>query len=133
MTHSAMSGTTRREGARAARPESVPAQKLYGLIEIDPAGTVLYTRFEGEGAAYYSARDCTGRDFYAEVAPFRNAVEFRQRLDDFRRGPQAAHSMDFTCEYADGPLAVRVLLARIRERSEYDVTKSILVHIRKAP
>jgi hypothetical protein len=40
--------------------------------------------------------------------------------------------MDFTCDYEDGPLLVRVLFARIRERSETDVTKSILVHIRRA-
>jgi hypothetical protein len=129
MTHDALrSGTACREGARGMRR----AQKLYGLIEIDLAGAVLYTRFEGEGAAFFSARDFTGRNFYTEVAPFRNVAEFQQRLDDFRRGTQAAHSMDFTCEYADGPLAVRVLLTRIRECSEHDVTKSILVHIRGA-
>jgi hypothetical protein len=132
MAHSAMNVTTRREGARATRPESAPEQKLYGLIEIDQTGTVLYTRFEGEGAAYFSARDCAGRNFYTEVAPFRNVDDFRLRLDTFRQGTLAAHSMDFTCDYADGPHAVRVLLARIRERSEYDVTKSILVHIRRA-
>ncbi|HEX6184972.1 MAG TPA: response regulator [Pyrinomonadaceae bacterium] len=111
---------------------SSAAQKLYGLIEIDQAGTVLYTRFEGEGADFFSARDFTGRNFYAEVAPFKNVAEFRQRLDDFKRGTHAAHSINFTCEYADGPLAVRVLLTRIRERTERDVTKSILVHIRGA-
>jgi hypothetical protein len=105
---------------------------MYGLVELDPAGTVLYTRFEGEGAAAFSARDVTGLNFYTQVAPFRNVGELRQRLDDFGRGTQAAYSMDFTCDYADGPLPVRVLLARIRERSQHDVTKSILVHFRRA-
>lgn len=112
-------------------PERAAARKMYGLIEIDPAGTVLYTRFEGEAATSFASLDPAGRNFYTEVAPFKNVGEFRQQLDDFSRGSQPAHSLDFTCHYDDGPLPVRVLLARIRERTERDVTKSILVHIRR--
>ena len=114
-----------------AGPEPAPAPKLYGLIEIDQAGTVLYTRFEGDGASAFAARDNAGRNFYTEVAPFKNVAEFQRRLEIFHGGSQPAHSMDFTCEYADGPLPVRVLLARIRECAERDVTKSILIHIRR--
>jgi hypothetical protein len=113
-------------------PEAARAQKLYGLVELDSAGTVLYSRFEGDDAAAFTARDATGRNFYTEVAPFLNAGEFRQRLETFRRGTHPAETMDFTCVYEDGPLPVRILLARIRERSEQDTTKSILVHIRRA-
>jgi hypothetical protein len=131
MELSGLSMNARRENSPAGRREA-PAQKLYGLVEIDHAGIVLYTRFEGEGAAYFSGRDFTGRNFYTELAPFRNVDEFRRQLDGFNKGTQPAHSMDFVCDYEDGPLTVRVLLARIRERAEQDVTKSILVHIRRA-
>jgi hypothetical protein len=58
--------------------------------------------------------------------------EFRQQLEAFNKGSLPALSMDFTCDYEDGPTAVRVLLARIRERADRDATKSILVHIRRA-
>ena len=113
--------------------ESAKMRKLFGLVEIDAAGTVLYTRIEPDGATQTGpAPDYTGQNFYTEVAPFRNVAEFRTRLDDFSRGSQPAHTIDFTCDYEDGPLLVRVLLARIRERSQADVTKSILVHIRRA-
>ena len=105
---------------------------LFGLVEIDAAGTVLYSRFEGDGAAGWPSPEVTGRNFYTEVASFQNVGEFREQLDSFSKGSQPARSMDFTCHYADGPLPVRVLLARIRERTQRDVTKSILVHIRKA-
>src|SRR5215212_9520890 len=105
--------------------EGVPVRKLFGLVELDSAGTVLYTRIEPDGTLHsVAAPDYTGRNFYTEVAPFRNVVEFRQLLDGFSRGSQPAHSMDFTCDYEDGPLLVRVLLARIRERSQTDATKS---------
>ena len=106
--------------------------KLFGFFELDAAGTVLYTRLEPDGnPTSGGAPDYAGRNFYTEVAPFRNVVEFRGQLDGFSRGSQPAHSMDFTCDYEDGPLLVRVLLARIREQSQADVTKSILVHIRR--
>ena len=108
--------------------------KFYGLMELDPAGTVLYSRVEpdGAGGAAAAAQDVTGRNFYTEVAPFANVAEFRRQLDVFSRGEQPASSIDFTCEYEDGPLPVRVLFARIRERAGGNATKSILVHIRKA-
>ena len=129
MIHSTSGGGVRRD-VTSNTLERGATRKMYGLIEIDTAGTVLYTRFEGGDAASFAALNITGRNFYTEVIPFNNVGEFRQRLDDFSRGSQAAHSMDFTCDYEDGPLPVRILLARIRERSQQDITKSVLVHIR---
>jgi hypothetical protein len=125
-------GTGRRGGAGSGN-DGARARKLFGLVELDPAGTVLYSRFEGDGAAPKGAAPSyAGLNFYTEVATFGNVGEFRNQLERFSRGSQPAHSMDFTCEYEDGPVYVRVLLARIRERSETDVTKSVLVHIRRA-
>lgn len=108
-------------------------KQFYGLLELDAAGTVLYSRMETDAEEELGRPpDLTGRNFYTEVAPFRNVGEFRSQLDSFSRGTQPAHSIHFTCDYDDGPVSVRVLMARIRERSQYDATKSILVHIRKA-
>jgi hypothetical protein len=122
-----------RSEAAGLDPGVVTTRKLFGLVELDSVGTVLYTRFEPDGPPLLAAApDYTGLNFYTEVAPFRNVVEFRQQLDSFNRGSQPAHSMDFTCDYEDGPLPVRVLFARIRERSQADATKSVLVHIRRA-
>src|SRR5215213_6464973 len=116
-----ISGKVRRKNPMVT-PARVSTQKLFGLVELDAVGTVLYTRFEGDGDAFPT--DFTGLNFYTEVAPFRNVGELRQELDSFSQGTQPAFSMDFTCDYDDGPLTVRILLARIRERSELDVTKS---------
>ena len=126
---------SRRREAQSTSPADLPGLKFYGLLELDAAGIVLYSRVEGDGrrAAAVRAPDATGRNFYTEVATFRNVGEFRRLLEAFSKGSQAASSADFVCDYEDGPLPVRILLARIRERMELDVTKSILVHIRKAP
>ncbi|HWS89915.1 MAG TPA: hypothetical protein VN282_23305 [Pyrinomonadaceae bacterium] len=121
-----------REGSGIGR-EAAPTRKLFGLVELDAAGTVLYARIEADGATPDGvAPDYTGRNFYTEVAPFSNVVELRDRLDRFSRGTQPALSFDFTCDYEDGPVRAKVLLARIRERSQSDETKSVLVHIRRA-
>ncbi len=106
--------------------------RLYGLFELDPAGTVLYSRLEPEGAPEGHGPDVTGRNFYEEVAPFGNVEEFRRRVVQFTQGGSPADSFRFDCQYDDSALPVRVLLARIRERSSNDRTKSVLVHIRKS-
>lgn len=111
--------------------EGATSRKLFGLAELDPEGTILYARFETDDARKGVAPNYTGLNFYTEVATFRNVVEFRNQLDNFRQRSQPAHTIDFTCDYEDGPLPVRILLARIRERTQADVTKSILVHIRR--
>ncbi|HEX8335981.1 MAG TPA: hypothetical protein VF621_04585 [Pyrinomonadaceae bacterium] len=133
MTQTATAGAGIRSDGVKARREGAAPRKFYGLVELDAAGTVLYVRFESDGAqSLAGAPDCAGLNFYAQVAPFRNVAEFKNRLDGFMRGSQPAHSMDFTCDYEDGPVLVRVLFARIRERTQADVTKSVLVHIRRA-
>ncbi len=120
-------------GVSSGAGVGAPKRKFYGLVELDAAGTVLYTRVEPDGTPPDVGRpDYTGLNFYTEVAPFRNVAEFRSELESFSRGAQPARSMDFTCDYEDGPVYVRVLLARIRERSDGDTTKSVLVHIRRA-
>jgi hypothetical protein len=107
-------------------------QNLFGLYEIDPAGTVLYCRAEPSVNPRGDAAKLTGCNFFDEVAAFDNASEFRHRIGTFARSYSQADNFYFTCRFDDGALAVKVLLARIHERSNGDHTKSILVHIRKA-
>ena len=107
-------------------------QKLFGLLELDVAGTVLYSRLEGDDKLHDPAANVAGLNFFSEVAPFLNVEEFQQRLDTFNRSSEQANSFAFSCAYEDGAVPVRVLLARIRERSNDYRTKSLLVHIKRA-
>lgn len=106
-------------------------QEIYGLIELDEAGTVIYSRLEKDWGNGANAPGLKGLNFYTEVAPFENVKEFKQCVDKFGSSALQACTLDFTCQYGDGPVQVRVLMARIRERSMMDTTKSILIHIRK--
>jgi hypothetical protein len=106
-------------------------QQLFGLFELDTAGNVLYARMEPDGDGNGTAPGATGQNFFETVAPPRNAEELRRRISDFARGDGQADSFHFTCDFGDGPLLLKVLLARIREQSNGGQTKSILLHIRK--
>jgi hypothetical protein len=106
-------------------------QILFGLFELDDAGTVLYSRCEADGEPCDTLPDIAGLNFYDEVAPFRNVEEFRLRVSEFARGASPADNFNFDCRYEDHAQPVKVLLARIRERVDNKRTKSVLVHIRK--
>lgn len=107
-------------------------QKFFGLIELDTNGKVLYSRIERDGDRAEVAPYLTGRDFYKEVAPFRNVEEFQRHLDNFQRGRGQVMGFDFKCDYEDEVVPVRVLLARICESTNHHTTKSLLVHIKRA-
>jgi hypothetical protein len=109
----------------------ITQQKLFGLLELDAEGKIIYSRIESGEDMRNFADDIKGLNFYTEVAPFKNVGEFQRCLDAFRQSSQQAQTIGFTCEYDDGPVQVRVLMARIRGHSEYDSAKSMLVHIRK--
>ena len=114
------------------KPSLLDRQKLFGLFELDDIGTVLYSRIEPDGDARGAGPNVAGHNFYDEVIPFENVEEFRERIDSFAHSEVQVGNFNFTCQLDDESLSVRVLLARIRERSSSDRTKSLLVHIRKA-
>lgn len=107
-------------------------QKLLGMFELDSSNTVRYSRFEGEGrVADPAAPDICGASLFDAAQPFSNSEEFRRRINSFRSNGAHADSFDFTFDYEDGPLPVRVLMARVRESSEADSAKSVLIHVRQ--
>jgi hypothetical protein len=102
--------------------------QLLGMVELDRAGNVLYANLERD----QERRDLDGLNFFSEVAPFRNVEEFRRRLESFVNGREQAQSFSFTCDFDDGSVPVKVLVARISERANKEQVKSILIHIRPA-
>ena len=105
-------------------------QKLFGLLELDLHGTVIFSRLEGD-EELAGAMDVVGLNFFSEVATFLNVAEFRQHFETFDNNPQSgSSSFMFNCDYEDGAVPVKVLLARLREDTKYP--GSVLVYIKKA-
>ncbi len=113
-------------------PVTASDNNFFGLLELDRAGTVLYSRLDGDRGKEASADIC-GSNFYTEFAPFANVREFRERLSSFASGENPAESFTFDCRCHDGRIVpVRVLLARMRQRADGSGRSySVLVHIRK--
>jgi hypothetical protein len=109
----------------------MPAQELFGLFELDPAGTVLYYRIDQNGPPGRTLPDLAGQNFYDEVAPFENVQELRGCVTDFVRGSKVVDSFYFNGRYAGSTHSIRVLLARICEQVNRNNTKSVLVHLRR--
>jgi hypothetical protein len=108
---------------------TLTTQKLFGLLELDPRGTVVFSKLEGD-EKLPGAMDIVGRNFFSDVATFLNVAEFRQRFETFDSNPEPSSSFMFNCDYEDGAVPVKVLLARLREDTKYP--ESVLVYIKKA-
>lgn len=102
-----------------------------GLVELDDAGTVLYYKREGAAPAGVPPREIIGLNFFTDVAPVADALEFRNALADFKRAHAPSRSFDFTFHAGGAGLPTRILLARIHEKSEGGDRDSLLVHIKK--
>ena len=103
-------------------------QKLFGLLELDPRGTVIFSKLEDEKLA--GGVDVVGRNFFSEVATFLNVAEFQKRFETFDSNREPSSSFMFNCDYEDGAVPVKVLLARLREDTMYPA--SVLLYIKKA-
>jgi len=105
-------------------------QKLFGLLELDLQGRVIFSKLEGE-EKLATATDLVGRNFFSEVATFLNVAEFQQHFETFDNQPHSGSSSCMCdCDYGDGAAPVKVLLARLREDRKYP--GSVLVYIKKA-
>ena len=104
-------------------------QKLFGLLELDLQGTVIFSKLEGDEKL--GRAEVVGLNFFSEVATFLNVAEFQQHFETFDNNPHSgSSSFMFNCDYEDGAVPVKVLLARLKEDRKY--AGSVLVYIKKA-
>jgi photoactive yellow protein len=104
---------------------------IFGLFELDTAGTVKYSRIEAGNAMLNSSSGLIGLNFFDEVAPFKNTEELRQRFRYFANSSTAAEKFNFSCHFNGSPTEVKVMLTQINER-EFDAnSKLIILDIRK--
>lgn len=105
-------------------------QKLFGLFELDADGTIICSR-DFSSLDLSPAASLAGRNFFDEVAPFKNVEEFRRHFKYFMRGSNACENFVFDCDFDDTVVPVKVKLAQISERESEMRTKLVVVDIRK--
>ena len=72
------------------------------------------------------------RNFFTDVASVGEVVEFREHFNSFSVSDEPARSFNVTLRAGQAVLSVRVLMGRVRKRTDRGSTKSILVHIRRS-
>ena len=112
---------------RAKEPSSHAQHKLLGLFELDENGNILYSSVEAEDGRLARDSSLDGTNFFTELAPFENALDFQRRFDFFRFADMRALTFAFNCQYADGPLLVKVVMARLLTGPDY----SFLVYLQR--
>ncbi len=113
-------------------PESISVDELpFGLVELDGADTVIYYKHDREAGADAQAPELVGRNFFTDVRPVAEAEGFKNLIRGFRQSHAPSRSFGYSFKLGGFVLSVRVLLARIHERSPNGGRDSVLVHIKK--
>jgi hypothetical protein len=113
---------------KAIDPQTFP----FGLFELDADWTVLYYKPDIRETSGNGDSEFVGRNLLTEVPALALSREFQDRLNDFRKSHAPADSFHYTFSSERGQIQVKILLARLHERSGLDSTESILLHIREA-
>ena len=85
----------------------------FGLISVDPSGTILqYNSYESR-LARLSKERVIGRNFFRDVAPCTAVQEFQGRFERFAAEPgDGAESFDFVFPFAFGTQHVNITFLR---------------------
>lgn len=106
-------------------------QKLFGLFELDADGKIIYSRDFSKLGFSATNSALLGRNFFDEVAPFKNVEEFRRHFTYFIKGDHATENFTFDCECGEGVVPVKVKMSQVSKR-EFDERKNLfIVDIRK--
>jgi hypothetical protein len=112
---------------------TVDQQDLFGLFELDEKGMVLYSRVEYEKPKSVPDKGLNGSNFLTVVEAFDGGNQIAEKITFFTTSSMVADSFRATLKGESGVLPVKILLARIRDRSSAGRTKSVMVHIKPIP
>lgn len=80
----------------------------FGMIRLDRHGVIkAYNHWEAK-LARRNASDVIGKNFFTDIAPCTNVIEFRGKLDEMVNGPTKSHVLDYSFPFPWGVRRVRV-------------------------
>lgn len=112
-------------------PNLLP-EELYGLFELDAAGTILYSRIRQNNQLINIRPEWIGQNYFKEIAPFENTHEFQLRFINFAKGRQTVESFIFNCRCRGTDVPVKVMMASAYEAGCGKPANIIILDIRKS-
>lgn len=107
------------------------ASELFGLFELDAAGTVLYSKINPQHSNFVLPTDLVGQNFFDEINEHLNVAELRRRFVDFAKGRDSVENFTFVYPSEPEPFKTRVMLTKIYQRESGATEKLIILDIRK--
>jgi photoactive yellow protein len=96
----------------------------FGLIEIDPDGTVLRYNSTERALSGKSVDDVIGRNFFAEVAPCTRVREFQGRVAPFLASNSEPETFRFSFPFPTGTVNVTIAFVRTGHGTVFVMVKS---------
>lgn len=107
------------------------ASELFGVFELNVAGTVLYSKINPQYSNFVLPTDLIGQNFFDEINNHLNVSELRRRFIDFAKGRDAVENFTFVYPSEPEPIKARVMLTKIYQRESGEAEKLIILDIRK--
>jgi photoactive yellow protein len=97
----------------------------YGVIELDPSGTVLIYNKAEEALSGKGSASVIGKNFFREVAPCTSVKNFEGRFVDFLSSQAESESFKFTFHFPERTTKVSVAFVRTERSSALVLVKAV--------
>jgi photoactive yellow protein len=101
----------------------------FGLFELDPEGLVVRYSSPAEKNPSVLAKDVIGRNFFTEIVPVEQVIDFRDRFYRFMLSGQSVDKFTARFVYQQQNIKVQIMMAHITEKSEDVRQRLALVRI----
>ena len=95
-----------------------PSQEMlpFGLLELDPKGSVIGFSPAAERSSEIRAQDVIGRDFFREILPAAQCQEIEERFHAFMERGDSVERLVFSFPSKQGEISVQIALAYLPEK-----------------
>jgi hypothetical protein len=104
--------------------------QLFGLFELDDAGTILYSR-PGENGGQQDGHSVVGKNFFDELGGIDNDDLLRRHFRKFLESNRPVDSFIFDGVFSETPVRAKVLMARGYEAREDSASGIVIMDIKK--
>lgn len=105
--------------------------QLFGLFELDDAGTILYSRPCESGEPRENGHSIVGQNFFEEMGPIENGHFLRRHFKNFLESKRSVDSFIFQGFYARAPVKAKILMTRGHETHHNPPAGIVIMDIKR--
>jgi photoactive yellow protein len=115
---------------QAVNVAAVPPEEFdslpYGIIELDETGKIIAFNKVEEDRSPCLAGDVIGLNFFREVAPCTQVVEYEGRFRELANSDRPSEEFSFIYPFPQGPVRVHIVMVRTQESWILIVSKEMI-------